>query len=329
MGKILSQEEIDALLSAVAQTDAEVERTPSAGAPAPVRAVTYDFKHPNRVSKDQLRKLENVHDKFAGLLSIALSSIQRAMADTDLLSVDQITYSEFISFLKAPSCTYTFRLDPLEGLCIIDFNPALAFAILDRLFGGRGTALEAERGLTGLERSVMRRIMAHVFEQLEAGWERTLKVKAAPVGFDTNPHFMQIVPPGETVIVVSLQLSMPAANGIIRIAYPHVTLEPILHKLAVQNWLGTGRAALQPARRREVQECLHHLAVAVSARLGVAQLSLADVLSLEPGMVIPLHVNAGDRVTVQVEGITKFSATAGLVGRHRAVRIEHSYTEEP
>ncbi len=328
MGKILSQEEIDALLSTVAQSEADLGRTPQVGAPTPSRAVAYDFKHPNRVSKDQLRKLENIHDTFAGQMSSALSTIQRAMVDTDLVSVDQITYTEFISSLKSPSCTYTFKLDPLEGLCIIDFNPALAFAIVDRLFGGRGAALEAERELTGIERSVMRRIMSRVFEQLALAWERILEVKAEPVGFETNPHFIQIVPPGETVIVVSLQLNMPAAGGIISIGYPYVTLEPILDKLATQNWLGSARAGTQPNSRREVQDVLRQLEVAVSARLGMAQLSMADVLSLEPGMVIPLDMKVGDRVTVQVEGLTKYSATVGQAGRRKAVRIEQFYSKE-
>lgn len=328
MGKILSQDEIDALLSTVAQSEAESKRVAAGGAPAPSRAVNYDFKHPNRVSKDQLRKLENIHESFAGQLSSALSNIQRAMVDTDLVSVDQITYTEFISSLKSPSCTYTFRLDPLEGLCIIDFNPALAFAIVDRLFGGRGVALEAERELTGIERSVMRRIMSRVFEQLELGWERILKVKAEPVGFETNPHFIQIVPPGETVIIVSLQLNMPAAGGIISIGYPYVTLEPILDKLAAQNWLGRGPAVTQPYSRRDVQEVLKQIEVAVSARLGGAELSMGDVLSMEPGMVIPLDAKLGDQVTVQVEGLTKYAATVGQVGRRKAVRIEQSHTKE-
>lgn len=327
MGKILSQEEIDALLSTVAQTDVDSKRV-AVGAPAPSRAVPYDFKHPNRVSKDQLRKLENIHDTFAGQLSSALSAIQRAVVDTDLVSVDQITYTEFISSLKSPSCTYTFKLDPLEGLCIIDFNPALAFAIVDRLFGGRGAALEAERELTGIERSVMRRIMSRVFEQLEAGWERILKVKAEPVGFETNPHFIQIVPPGETVIIVSLQLNMPAAGGIISIGYPYVTLEPILDKLAAQNWLGSGRTAVVPENRRDVQEVLKQIEVAVSARLGGAELSMAEVLSMEPGMVIPLDTKLGDRVIVEVEGLTKYAGTVGQVGRRKAVRIEQSQTKD-
>jgi flagellar motor switch protein FliM len=183
MSKILSQEEIDALLASVVRPGSEQRSFVPESATAAVRAMPYDFKHPNRVSKDQLRKFENIHDTFAGKLSSALSNIQRAMVDVELVSVDQVTYTEFINSLKAPSCTYTFELAPLKGLCIIDIKSSLTFAIVDRLFGGRGSALTSERELTGIERNVMRSIMGRVFEELEHGWERVQEVKARPAGF--------------------------------------------------------------------------------------------------------------------------------------------------
>jgi len=330
MGKILSQDEIDALLSSVTATMTQAHRTAQTAAGAKSsRAVPYDFKHPNRVSKDQLRKLETIHDTLAGQLAGALAAIQRATVEADLISVEQITYTEFITSLKHPSCTYTFKLSPLDGQCLIDLQPALAFAIVDRLFGGRGAPLEEERELTGLERSVLRHIMTRVFEQLEAAWKRILEVKAEPVSFETHPQFIQVVPPGETVIVVSLQLTMAAAGGILSIGYPYVTLEPILEKLAAQNWLGSPRGSAGTGSRQELQELLKGLEVSVSAMLGTTQLSISDVLDMEPGMVVPLSVRVGDRVTLQIEGLTKYAATVGQVGRRKAVRIEQCQAKEP
>jgi flagellar motor switch protein FliM len=250
------------------------------------------------------------------------------MVDTDLESVDQITYTEFISSLKSPSCTYTFKLEPLAGLCLIDFNPSLAFAIVDRLFGGRGATLEAERELTGIERNVMRRIVTRVFEELEQGWARIMDLKAEPVGFETNPQFIQVVPPGETAIVVTLRLNMPSAGGIISICYPYVTLEPVLEKLATQNWLDHRREGLASEEHEQIKRFMACVDVELDAQLSRTRMTLADLLSLSPGMVIPLPARVGDPVTLRVQGRPKYTATIGKVGRQRAVRIEAPTTRE-
>ena len=329
MAKILSQDEIDALLATVASGDEEPAETPDAPEVlADRRAVPYDFKHPNRVSKDQIRKLENIHDKFAGHLGSALSTIQRAMVDVDLLSVDQITYTEYISSLIAPSCTYTFKMPPLEGLCILDFNSSLAFSIVDRLFGGRGAAYEAERELTGIERNVMQKIMGRVFQQLEQGWERVLEAKVEPVGFETNPQFIQIVPPGETVIVVAMQLNMPSASGQITICYPYVALEKVLESLSAQAWTDAGRPAGLSDESDRISKMIRRVDAEVGVMLARTELTVGDILDLEPGSVIPLPLKVGQPVTVCVEGRDKYYGTVGNIGRRRAVRIDGSLPGE-
>lgn len=323
MVKLLSQEEIDALLSTVASSEAQTPKTTDAVLMLPdSRAITYDFKHPNRVSKDQLRKLENIHDKFGGHLGSALSTIQRAVIDIDLVSVDQITYTEFITSLVSPSCTYTFKMPPLEGLCIMDFNASLAFAIVDRLFGGRGAAFETERELTGIERNVMQKIAGRVFEQLEQGWERIVEAKVDVVGFETNPQFIQIVPPGETVIVVSLQVNMPSASGMITICYPYVALEKILDRLSMQNWMDPGTRDMGSQGRARIEKQLRLVDAQLDVRFAETQMSLKDLMDLEAGMVIPLEAKVGDLVRIRVEGKPKYFGTVGNLGRRRAVRIE-------
>ena len=146
MAEILSQEEIDALLSAVTYGD-DVEVQEEAAKVERIVNV-YDFRHPARISKDQLRTLQNLHDNFARLLSSTFSTLQRSIIEINLVSVDQITYSEFIMSLSSPSCTYTFRMEPLQGVAIIDFSQSVVFSFVDRLFGGRGTSIVTEREIT-------------------------------------------------------------------------------------------------------------------------------------------------------------------------------------
>ncbi|MBT6626739.1 MAG: flagellar motor switch protein FliM, partial [Gemmatimonadetes bacterium] len=154
MGDILSQDEIDALLSATEADDGGGGGGGDLGGDmgggggggglddaASQRIITsYDFKHPARVNKDQLRTLENLHDNFARLLSSTFSGAMRAVVDVDTAFVDQTTYAEFIMSLSNPSCSYQFTLGPTNGQAIIDFAMPVVFAFVDRIFGGKGSS---------------------------------------------------------------------------------------------------------------------------------------------------------------------------------------------
>lgn len=323
MPRILSQVEIDALLSAVAPSQPVANRDQrSVSALKRGRAVPYDFKHPNRVSKDQIRKLETIHDSFAGALGTSLSTIQRALVDVALLAVDQITYTEFIASLQSPSCSYTFRMPPLEGMCVVDFHPTLAFAIVDRLFGGRGASLETQRELTGMERAVMQRIAVRVLDQLAVSWHRVIDATAEIVGCETNPQFLQVVGPGETVIVITLQLNMAAAGGSLTICYPYVALESVLERLAAQSWTERSRRGRIQTDRVSVEAMVRRVAVPVDGQLADTEIALGDLLAMEPGAIIPLPLRVGEAITLRVAGEKKFTGTLGTVGRRRAVRIK-------
>lgn len=327
MGKLISQAEREALLSGVHRPlDARrcAERPPSG---PPKRAVPYDFKHHNRVSADQLRKLEDLHDAFATRLSGSLSALWRTVVDIVMLSVEQITYTEFVSSLKSPSCTYTFKLDPLPGPGLLDIDPGLAFALVERLFGGRGSATEIDRELTRIERGLMQRLAASLLAQLESSWKHVFEVRAQGLNFEANPQIMQMVPPGETVIVASLQLDMPGSGGLVTLVYPYVTLEPLLLRLATAHRQSPANN-LPAGRHQDAARQLAEVEVSVRALLGDLQLPLADLLSLKTDTVLNLPVRPGDLVTVQVEGRSKYLATLGQVGRRRALRIEHSHVKE-
>ncbi|MFQ5453116.1 MAG: flagellar motor switch protein FliM, partial [Candidatus Zixiibacteriota bacterium] len=186
MAKILSQDEIDALLTTVSSGDSTPEED-SYDDDKLRSIIAYDFKHPNRVSKDQIRTLENMHDNFAGHYASTLSAVMRTIVDVDLVSVDQITYSEFIMSLVTPSCTYTFSSEPMDAVSLVDFNPTLTFSFVDRMFGGNGKILETERELTGIERSIMSRLAIKLYHDLERAWENIVKLKVEQRSFETNP----------------------------------------------------------------------------------------------------------------------------------------------
>ncbi len=328
MAKILTQEEIDALLSTVAASDAQVaEENLDDGR---LRSITtYDFRHPNRVSKDQIRTLENMHDNFAGQYRSTLSAMLRTIVDVDLVSVDQITYSEFIVSLVTPSCTYTFSSVPLEGLCLVDFNPTLTFSLIDRVFGGSGKLLETERELTGIERSVMNKLAMKLYRDLERAWENIVKLEIEQKSFETNPQFIQIVPPGETVAVVSFQVKVFQSTGLLTLCYPYVSLEPVMSKLSAQNWIdATKKKNLQVDREINLRN-VSEVDAELSAVLLHTSLRMRDFLSLKPGDVIPSEKRITGAIGLYVNRRPKFAAKPGLSGRKRAVQVIADWNERP
>jgi flagellar motor switch protein FliM len=320
VAKILSQEEIDALLTTVStsEPDAESEAQQS----EKVRSVViYDFKHPNRVSKDQIRTLENMHDNFAGHFGSALSSMLRSIVDLDLVSVDQITYSEFIMSLVSPSSTYTFAAPPMEGLCLVDFNPTLSFSIIDRMFGGHGKILETERELTGIERSVMSRVASRLYAELQRSWQNLVKIEIEQRSFETNPHFIQIVPPGESVVVISFQVKLFQATGLLTICYPYMSLEPIVTKLSGQNWMDATKKKNLEEDRKTTLNNLHSVQTNVSAVLCKTRIKMRDFMALSTGDIIRAEAKFDQPIDVLVNHRRKYIAHPGVSGKRRAFQV--------
>lgn len=326
MAKILSQDEIDALLTTVSSGDSggdadsfEDEKLRS--------IVAYDFKHPNRVSKDQIRTLENMHDNFAGHFGSALSTVLRSVVDVDLVSVDQITYSEFIMSLVAPSCTYTFSAAPLEAACLVDFNPTLTFSLIDRMFGGHGKILESERELTGIERSVMGRLAQRLYRELTRSWEHLVMIDINQISFETNPQFIQIVPPGETVVVISLQVKLFQSTGLLTICYPYVSLEPVIGKLSAQNWIDATKKKNLAVDQQTNSDNLRKVDADVSAVLLETRLKMRDFIRLKVGDVIPSDTKISEPIYINVNAKPKYTAQPGLSGKKRAVQVMDVYDE--
>jgi flagellar motor switch protein FliM len=318
MAEILSQEEIDALLSAVSYGDGVEVEAESSKVERLIN--TYDFRHPARVSKDQLRTLQNLHDNFARLLSATFSTLQRSVIEINLVSVDQITYSEFIMSLSSPSCTYTFRMEPLEGVAVIDFSQSVVLSFVDRLFGGRGTSIVTEREITWIEKSVMNNIINRCLRDLERTWERIIPLECNVEMLETNPEFIQVVPASETVVLISFELKSENVNGLINLCYPYISIEPIALRLGGQNLVSSAKEVpreelLKNRKRIELFDC------DVKAQLGATKLEVRDLVNLKIGDVVPLNTRVNDDIEIFVKDEVKFYGKPGNVGKYKGVKI--------
>ena len=329
MADILSQEEIDALLSATDEDDVGDGGDAGGGDldgggldDGSQQIVTsYDFKHPARVNKDQLRTLENLHDNFARMLNSTFSGAMRAVVDVDTAFVDQTTYAEFIMSLSNPSCSYNFTLGPTNGQAVIDFAMPLVFAFVDRNFGGKGSSQGVEaRQLTPIEIGVINRIVKRVIEDLEATLEPILRVEITDIELETNPEFMQITAASEIVILLAFEVNSANASGLVSLCYPFFTLESILPRLGQQSYVRTNRMNQEELLRQNNLR-LQKTNVPIRAELARGMATFRSLQDLQVGDVLTMDTEIDEPTVLYVNDEPKFVGKPGRVGRKSAVQI--------
>ncbi|HEX6971069.1 MAG TPA: flagellar motor switch protein FliM [Limnochordia bacterium] len=320
-GQLLSQDEINALLSAIAAEGASDEALPALGAGAGRRVKSYDFRRPDKLSKDQLRTLQMMHEGFARLLQTSLSAYLRAMVEVEVASVEQMTYEEFSRLLSQPTILSVFSLPPLEGSAVLEIDSEIGFAIIDRLLGGPGSVPARIRELTDIEQTVIRRIVARSMDNLTQAWSQVATIHPHFERLELNPQFTQLVPPNEMVVVIALDLKLRDVVGRMNLCLPYLLLEPIVSKLTTHYWFSASRRQPTPENRAALSRRVSELYLSLSVILGTSDVRVRDLLELTPGDVIQLDAPVGGLLPVRLAGRTKFWARPGRIGQRLAVEI--------
>ena len=321
MADILSQEEIDALLDVVEDEGDEVFEGDDGEGTVTQRQVTlYDFKRPNRVSKEQLRAFRGIHDKMARSLASQISSIMRSIVEIQLHSVDQMTYGEFLMSLPNPTSFNVFSVKPLEGSGVIEINPSIAFPMLDRLLGGKGEPFDASREFSDIELNLFETILRVMMSTLKEAWGPVMEIYPTVESKESSPNVVQIVAQNEIVVMVVMEIIIGQSSGMMNICYPVISLEPVLPKLASRD-LMLNETSTKKSRNTELQVLLGGAKVKIDAMLGDAELTLRDVLELEKGDIVRLNSPADDNVTLCVDGKERFRGQIGLRRFRKSIQI--------
>ena len=224
MADILSQEEIDALLEAVDDDDAgndDLLVPETSSKPTEQKNVTlYDFKRPNRVSKEQLRAFRSIHDKMVRTLSAQISSVMRSIVEIQLHSVDQMTYGEFLMSLPSPTSFNVFSMKPLEGSGVLEINPSIAFPMVDRLLGGKGEAYDSNRDFTDIELNLLDTILRVIMQNLKDAWGPVSEMYPVVEARESSPNVIQIVAQNEIIVMVVMEIIVGHTSGMMNICYP-------------------------------------------------------------------------------------------------------------
>jgi len=327
LADVLDQSEVDALLAAVDSGQVAPEPPPSpstvyGGRSAPADVSVYDFKRPERVSKDQMRALEALHEGFGRNFGAALSGYLRTIIEVSVAHIEQLTYSEFIHSLPNPTCFNLLKAEQLDGSLCLEISPLIIYPIIDRLLGGSNADLFIpQRPLTQIEQRLVQRITDRATHHLSEAWSNLTPVTFSVQDFESNPRLVQIVPPNETVVVIGFELKMGNRTGTMSLCIPYNVIEPIMGTLAAQNWFSYQRKGGQDDHLRKLTKNVSNAPVEARVFLAQTTMTFDDLLTLQVGDVITTEKDQSRDVLIQVEGKNKFLAQLGQYRGNRAVRI--------
>jgi flagellar motor switch protein FliM len=321
VSEILTQEEIDSLLSAVTKGEMLSDSRAGLSSRRHQTILPYDFRRPNRVAKEQVRALQMLHDSFARSVSASLSAYLRSLLEVHLTSVEQLTYGEFLQSVVPPSTLGIFEMTPLKGGAVLDISPRLVFLMIDRILGGPGRASTQIRELTEIERALVSRIVRKLLVDLQQAWTQVGRFDARLLNVETNPQFVQLTSPNDLAILVTFEVRVGEVEGIMSLCLPFAMLEPILPKLVAQRWIGASSGAESGNVSREIEGHLRATTLELRAVLEAGQVPISQLTRLQPGDILPLPWGDDLAVTLEVGGLPQFTGRAGRRQRRRAVEI--------
>lgn len=318
-GEVLSQSEIDALLSALSTGEMDADELKKEQIEKRVKV--YDFRRALRFSKDQIRSLTRIHENFARLLTTFFSAQLRTYVHINVASADQIPYEEFIRSIPKMTILNVFDVPPLDGRVLMEINPNIAYAMMDRMMGGRGASHNKIENLTEIETKIMSNMFEKAFENFREAWSSISDIDPQLTEFEVNPQFLQMVSPNETVVVISLNTTIGEASGMINMCIPHVVLEPIIPRLSVKYWMQTDKKEGLPAEYEMLQKEIQKADVPVTAEIGSSEISIQDFLMLDIGDVIELSQPIDQPLMIKIGDIPKFVGQPGKLNKKIAIQV--------
>lgn len=313
--QILSQEEIDALLSAMDSGEIDVAEEKQDVA---VEVRSYDLTTQNIMERGQFDALEEVYDKFINLMQASFSSLFQRAISVKIVSRETVKFGEFIKAFSNPTGFVIFSMEPLIGSSLLAFEPNLVFSLIDCMFGGDGKPMEKIREFTLIERRMLQKLSVDVLKDLETAWDVATTLRLALRKIETKPEFVYLVNPSDQLIIVVFEISTESFSGNIHLCLPYLMLEPIKDQLSSSYLREKDRAS---SFGEDIRKLLGRTEVNIVAELGTMVYSVEEILNFEEGDIIRLNTGPQNNVMVNIERVPKFLGMPGVVKGSKAVQI--------
>lgn len=303
----------------------------------PVSYEPYDFRRPDKLSKEHLRSLQMLHESFCNYFASALAGYLRAPVQIEVVSVDQLPYDEYTKSVSA-SLLNVLNVSPLSGQAIFEIDFGILFSMIDRLLGGTGAAGKIVRDLTDIERVLAENMVGLALAEMKAAWGTINPLEFEVDSMETSTQFVQIVPGNDTVVLILFELHMGDHHGAMSLCLPYLLIKPILSKLSAQRWLSNTSKKPSPLFAAGLADRLRTTRVPCVARLGTVDLSVEGAAALQVGQILPMRVSDDadtgqtgriGQVDLMIGSQVKFRGRTGLRGKNLAVQIEQVVTPPP
>ncbi|MBM4284338.1 MAG: flagellar motor switch protein FliM [Deltaproteobacteria bacterium] len=326
MTKVLSQEEVDALLKGL--IDGEIETEKDQG-PVGDGVTNYDFTSQERIIRGRMPTMEVVNEHFARAFRISLSMILRRTVDIQTSFVQMLKFGEFLRGLPLPASFHIYKMEPLRGQCLLVVDSKLVFTLVECFLGGNARVrfkIEG-RDFTSIERRLIQKVVLMAFQDLEKAWAPVQPVKMHMVRVEINPMFVGIATPNDIMVISKFQVEMEQADGFITVVLPYATIEPIKGKL----YSGFQSEQLETDGRwaARIQDQIRDIAVSVEVELASTTMTARQLMHLGRGDLIVFAKKVTEPLVGKVEGVPKFTAFAGQLNQAKAVQIERLFHPQP
>ncbi|MDD0854117.1 flagellar motor switch protein FliM [Halobacteriovorax sp. GB3] len=325
MAQVLSQEEVDALLNAVSDGDDDdfmAGGDDDFGADEGDENIQpYDLTNQDRVIRGRMPILEIIYERFIRSFRVSLSNSLRKISTISMISTDLLKFGEFVNTLPIPSCMCIMRFNELRGPALLVFESKLAYAIIDSYFGGTDRPFTKIDGkeFTSIELSFMKKVMDMAISDLEEAWAPVHRIDAQYIRTEINPQFVGVVPPSDVIIATTLEVEFESASGTIMIVVPYSTIEPIKQKLSSS--FQTDNDMADSIWTQAMNEHIKQAMATLVVKLGEADMTVGDLITLEKGDIIPLNQEASGEVSVEVQGVEKMKCLIGTHKGNRAIQV--------
>ncbi|MFH1194290.1 MAG: flagellar motor switch protein FliM [bacterium] len=317
MAEVLSQQEIDQLLNNIKTGSSQESQ-----AHQDKEAVPFDFRLPNRISKNQLRTIRTIHENFSEAFSSFLMAKLQSIININVISVDQIYYSEYVLSVTNPACIFTFEIKDTDIKAILEFSPELALTLVDRLLGGLGNGTKQSKVITPIEQKVLLVVVNEIMHDLRKSWHIIGDYDFALLKFEPDIDFAQITSQSESVLLITFEIFIGEQSYLMNLCFATYAFDTILSKLTSQNL-----SSIRPVKyngttaRNLLSKQLYKTELGVKVQFGQAGISIDQLATLSKGDIIIMDKRIGEEVKVLIDEKEFFYGMPGAVNNHKAVKI--------
>ncbi len=328
MSDVLSQSEIDLLLSSIPENAPKQKKITEYERPKKNVVREYNFARPPKFNKEQLRTLEIIFDNYARHVSSYLTGFLRTSASIEVTSAEQLTYREFSNSLPSPAILSIFEMLPYKGSVILELSAGIGYSIIDRILGGQGVGLQRLRDFSEIEKVLIRRVVGNMLSCLIEPWENVASIKPRLEKIETNSQFAQIISPNEMVALVTLKIKIGSVEGLMNFCIPFIVIESDMDRLNTRYWFTSSVEEESLNYKDTMGEDIESTDLTVRSILGKTYISVNEFIELQVGDVITLDSYLNSDLTILVGEVPKFYGKPGIVKKKNSVLITGAVGKE-